>query len=147
MAPIDKSSLMLLPGEIENDPKVFAREPLIIVARYLECFDRDGHQGRTVPQHVLEALAERFLLVMTEQLNSLDEAFGGRIARQRNRIVESARDYEVLFAFLGELERLQKRDKSDRDDTPYALAAERVAVLFKTSRSNVERIYKKSKVK
>lgn len=136
------TELLVLPGEDSLDERRFESSPMRIVSKYLECFDRDGHQVFGVPQYVLEALAERFLSVMNEELNSLDRAFGGSVARQRNSIFIERRDYEIVSDFLEELERA--REFLPSHGTPFEQALRIVAAAYKTSEHNVLRIYKKS---
>jgi hypothetical protein len=79
---LPKRKLIVTPQQVSMDEERFAAAPYRIISRFLECFDRDGGLEIAVPSYVLEALAERFILVNSEQENSLDGAFGGCIARQ-----------------------------------------------------------------
>lgn len=136
------NELLCLPGEDSLDERRFESSPMKILSKYLECFDRNGHQVYGVPRHVLEALAERFLSVMNEEFNSLDRAFGGSVARQRNALLVEGRDYEIVSDFLEELERA--REFPPEHGTPFEQALRIVAAAYKTSEHNVLRIYKKS---
>lgn len=145
MSATDKPPLLVFPFEIDVHNRMFEAEPLTIMRVFLQCFDSKGRQALQVPQHVLEALAKRFLLVMSSQTNSLDAAFGGQVARQRNRLRELDRDWDVLWDFIQELERVRAEPRSKRGKgSPYDIAVERVAEKLGMSADNVRRIYKKA---
>jgi len=138
--------LLVFAHEIEPQKKMFEGSPVTIISTYLQCFRSDGTQARLVPRHVLEALAQRFLLLMDEETNSLDQAFGGRLARQRNRLREFERDDHVLW----ELERAKKEVEAETPAergavTTYEIAVERVADKLGMSPDNVRRMHKKTR--
>jgi len=136
--------LVVFPCEPENDAELFERTPFAIISRYLDCFDRDGRAIREVPPHVLEALARRFICVSCEELNSLDQAFGGSVARQRNRLREEHSDWAVIFRLEGQIELVRAQSRRDRGaGTVTDIAIERTADKMKMTPSNVRRIYKK----
>jgi len=134
--------LLVLPPELEIHRRLFDAAPLEIVRVFLECFNAEGRQALLVPRHVLEALAVRFLQLVDGDTNSLDEAFGGRIARQRNRILERHRSWTVLWRLEREKEKVAGKPPSERGaGTPSEIAVERVAEYFEMSTQNVRRIF------
>jgi hypothetical protein len=140
-----KQALVVLPAELEVARSIFGETPIAIIAAYLQSFDPEGRQVFEVPEHVLEALAARLLSFMRGDARSLDEAFGDRVARQRNRLVAVPRDRQILWDFLAELENCQEEAPSARGaGNPFEIAAERVAEKHRMSAENVKRIYKES---
>lgn len=137
--------LLVFEHEIDLHKRMFEASPLTIISIYLECFRPDGTQGRGVPKHVLEALAQRFLLVMNEETNSLDQAFGGKVARQRNRFRESEREGHVLWELMRAKEKIEVQAPEERGPgTAFEIAVERVAEKLGMSPDNVRRMYKKT---
>ncbi|HEV2816238.1 MAG TPA: hypothetical protein VGW40_03315 [Allosphingosinicella sp.] len=137
--------LLVFPQEIPVHEALFEQMPLWIVRKYLECFDSKGRQARIVPRHMLEALAKRFLLVTEGTAKSLDEAFGGRVRRQRNRLHEMDRQWSVLWALMQTIEEVKAEPRSARGKgSPFEIAVERVAEELGMSPDNVRRIYKQT---
>jgi hypothetical protein len=144
MAEGSKPPLLVFPFEPELHERLFEQTPLVIIKMYLDAFDSEGRQAFQVPQHVLEALARRFLALMSRQQNSLDAAFGGCVARQRNQLLAGDSDWSVLWSLLGEIKKVEGESPSERGaGTPYEIALERVAEDFGMSPDNVRRIYRK----
>lgn len=138
--------LLVFEHEINLHKRMFEASPLTIISTYLQCFRSDGTQGRGVPKYVLEALAQRFLLLMNEETNSLDQAFGGSVARQRNRLREFARDGHVLWELMRVKEELEAQTPSERGPgTTFEIAVERVAEDLGMSPDNVRRMHKKTR--
>jgi len=132
------------------DAKMFAQSPIHIIERFLESFTYDGGMTFPVPQHILEALAVRFrdFLAPGSPLSSLDEAFGGTVARQRQARVAADRQLEVVFLVVSERQRVRNLKGSDRGNgTPHEIACENVAEQLAMSVDNVRRLYKDSKAK
>lgn len=69
MSDITKLPLLTFPGEPDCHRELFEETPLCIVSMFLDCFDAQGRHVFQVPEHVLEALAGRFQLLMTRQCN------------------------------------------------------------------------------
>lgn len=93
-------SQVVFPAEVEHDRESFEKEPVLAIARFLECFD-EGRQVLEVPRHVLEALAERFADFARDggDCQNLDDAFGGKTPRQLNRVRLDDRNRQVLFGY------------------------------------------------
>lgn len=139
-----KPPLLVFPQEIAIHAQLFEQTPLRIVEQYLQCFDSSGNQAFDVPRHVLEALARRFLSLMSGEQGSLDDAFGGRTAQQRNELLIEARDQSVLWELLTELERVRGEALAERGPgTPFEIAVERVGARCGMSPDNIRRIYRK----
>jgi hypothetical protein len=138
-----KEPLLVFEHEIELQSRMFEATPLAIVRMFLECFDSSGRQAFLVPEHVLAALAKRFRALMDGDVKSLDAAFGGRVRRQRNQLVESGRQYSVSWAVATAIEDVRAEPVSERGNgTPFEVAVERVAEEFGLNVENVRRIYK-----
>ncbi len=134
--------------QAEIDAKTFEQAPLHIIERYLESFADDGRMTFPVPQHILETLAIRFRMLLSpgSAINSLDEAFGGRVARQQQARRAADQQYEVAFSLLIEMRRLQRMPPTERGPgTPFEIACEQVAQELNMSVDNVRRLYKNSK--
>lgn len=145
MAEGQKPPLLMFPFEPEFHEQLFEQTPLLIIKMYLDAFDSEGRQAFQVHQHVLEALARRFLSLMIRQQNSLDAAFGGCVARQRNQLLAEDSDWSVLWKFLAEIKKVEEESPGERGaGTPFEIALERVAEDLGMSPDNVRRIYKKS---
>jgi hypothetical protein len=139
-----KPPLIVFPFEAQLHEELFERTPLLIVKKFPEAFDSEGRQAFEVPQHVLEALAKRFIALMARQHNSLDAAFGGCVARQRNELLAEEGDWSVLWKFLRELEKVESETPSERGaGTTFEIALERLAEELDMSPDNIRRIYKK----
>jgi len=138
--------LVLGPGELRIHRRLFEEAPLTIIDVYLQCFNNQGEQVWGVPRHVLEALAKRFLALMTSETSSLDAAFGGSLARERNRLLELDKDHEVLWTYMGELEKLESEGPVlKRHGGAHAIAVERTAEWLGMGPDNVRRILTKSR--
>lgn len=111
----------MLPIEIPIQEALFQSTPLTIVENYLRCFTPEGAQVRTVPEYVLEALAQRFIAFMNAEARSLDQAFGGAVARQRNRLREAESDWQAIWTYQGHFEKIKSVPRRERDrGTPSA---------------------------
>lgn len=135
--------------QAQIDAKMFAQSPIHILERYLESFAADGEMLVPVPKHILMALAERFRAFMARDsnLNSLDQAFGGKVARQRQARAAATREREVAWMVMDERRRLGAMEPDERGvvGTPHEIACEIVAEKLNLSVENVRRIYKDSK--
>jgi hypothetical protein len=141
----DKPPLLILGPELAIHEALFDEKPLTIVDIYLQCFDKKGRQVRRVPEHVLVALAKRFLAFMEGGVPTLDKAFGGAATRQRNSLRASDSDWEVLWTYQAHLEKIKSVPRSERArGTPSNLAAIEAANDLGMSPDNVRRILKKS---
>lgn len=147
----DKEKLVVFDFEVPVRRELYERRPILIIADFLQCFDSEGRQIFDVPQHVLLALAERFRRLMDPDVdpqiktNSLDQAFGGRVARQRNALMQADADYEAVFAHIVAQRKAKGLPKADRSRaTPFEVATAEVADEFGTSEENVRRKYKKA---
>ena len=132
------------------DADMFEKMPVHIIERFLMSFDDDGGMTFTVDRHILEALAVRFrsFLRPGSELNSLDQAFGGKVGRQRQAILTAKAEYEVAFEIFAERKRLQGMTKKERGNgTPHEMACVSVAKKLGKSVENVRRIYQDSQVK
>jgi hypothetical protein len=132
MKPDEIEELLVFADEIPMQQALFEESPLWIARIFLQCFDSESRQARGVPRHVLEALAKRLRMVMDGDTKSLDEAFGGSVRRQRNRLDELDRQYRI---------KQQPRNERSRG-TPFEIALERVAKKLGMTAENVHRIYK-----
>ena len=141
------SDSVVLPGEVEVSKRLFDDKPVRAIKKFLECFDEDGRQVFNVPRFVLESLAANFWGFMRGDFNSVDNAFGGQVARQRQAIKGEDRNFEIVFDLLCEHTETKKIKKSDRTGTPFEMALVIVADLHNTSTDNVRSIYKKSKLR
>ena len=134
------------------------RNPVLAISKFLESFTSRGRVAREVPKVVMEALAVHFARFMRGDYETLDAAFGGKTATQRNRIESDERDYAVVFDLISykrtEKERREKeralakgqgRPRPRFTGTPFEYAVEAVAKRHKLDEENVRRIYKKSK--
>ena len=139
------SKLHHLPGEVERELARFEERPLEIARAFLDCFDSKGTQRFEIPGHVLEAMAKRFALVMSDDhsTNSLDHAFGGRVARQRNAILALERQADVVFDHIVDRQEIKKARKP-RAGTPFEQATAKVAEKHRLSEESVRKMYKKS---
>ena len=128
-----------------HDRQLFDKKPIRAIASFLKCFDPEGGRFRDVPPYVLEFLAERFQSFMRADFKSLDKAFGGSTARQRNSINRENVIQEVVFDFFGEYEAARKMTRDERGkNTPYEVAVARTAEKHNLSEDTVRDIYKKS---
>lgn len=140
----NKAQFHFFPGEVEMQLARFDRQPVSIIDAFMGCFDSEGKQQFEVPEHILEALAARFHLLMAEEpsTNSLNEAFGGRIARQRNALREYERCGEVAFDVIARMRELQREDRKGRRETPYETAVAEAAQKHGLEEDNVREKYK-----
>lgn len=125
--------------------ELFEDKPLLMIAKFLECFDDNGRQTYNVPRIVLESLAAKLLEFMRGDFNSIDKAFGGQVARQRQALQRKNIEFDIAFDYLCALDEAQEIDKSDRSGTPSELAIEKVAYIHDMGTENVRRILKNSK--
>ena len=140
-----KPKLLLLPGEIEIDLELFERSPLRAIKRYLECFTDQGQQVYAVPQHILEEIARRCLTVMAGQYNSLDEAFGGRVARQRNAFRAQDAAFSVSWDIFAQREKARELSSFERSKSiPSECALVEVGKKRGMGPDNVRRTWKKA---
>lgn len=149
--------LLILRQERLVDNELFEESPVRAITRFLQCFDSEFRQKYGVPQYVLEALAVRFGAVMSKEVNSLDEAFGGRIARQRNTLLQKEDDWDVVFDMIEETRDLKQKKRQHKTNgskrrnpgdgvvgTPFENATEKVGNAYKISDQTVRKIYKKA---
>ena len=132
------------------DVRMFAKTPIHIIERYLDSFATDGSMAFEVPQHILEALAVRLRAFMapSSSIRTLDQAFDGQVARQRQARVTADLQFAVAFDVYAERQEMRKLKPSQRGRrTPYEMACINVAKKRKMSVDNVRRLYKDSKVK
>jgi len=140
----------------DAERKLLSRTPVLTITKYLDSFTSDGRLVAEVPKAVMETLAVHFFRFMGGQ--SLDAAFGGKTATQRDRIALEERDHRVVFDVISvmqaETERRaaeQLRPKRTRRANPgfvgtaYEHAVEVVAKRYRLGEENVRRIYKKSR--
>ena len=140
-----KPPLLIFPWEVDLHRRLFEQSPIRIIKMYLDCFNSEGRQVFAVPEHVLETLAARLRLLMDGDCKTLDAAFGGSAARQRNRLRAEDHDLSVLWVFGEELERVRGETKRERGaGTPFEIALERAGRRLDMSPENVRRIYHKS---
>ncbi|MBW7835500.1 MAG: hypothetical protein H3C28_02530 [Sphingomonadales bacterium] len=128
----------------QQDMRSSEGHPISIIDAFLKCFDENGTQVFQIPGHVMTALAKRFQYFMDGNAPTLDEAFGNKTGQQRNKVKMAARNGEILFHFLDELERARKIPAKNRNSTPFEIAAENTAEAFDTSADHVKKIYKLS---
>ena len=136
--------------QADIDARMFEQSPIHIIERFLESFSTDGHMTFKVSQHILEALAGRFRLFFSpeSEMGTLDEAFGGKVARHRQARHAAARQFEIAFLVTAEMQRLRAIPKAKRGNgTPYELATQAIATDLGMSVDNVCRLYKASKPK
>jgi AraC-like DNA-binding protein len=139
----EMEELLVFPQEIPLHEALFENSPLFIAKKYLECFDSGGSQVRRVPRYILEALAKRFLMLMNGDCMTLDDAFGGGVRRQRNRMSEADRQFEVCWAIKTARDEIRRQSPMERGPgTPFEIAIERVAEDLGMSPDNVRRIHK-----
>jgi len=136
----DKRTFMKFPGEVDREMELFEGRPLAIIAAMLECFDSEGRQQFEIPEHVGIAFARRVREVMGDDhsKNSLDQAFGGRIARQRNALREWERRGNVVFYVIARCRELTREGKKG----PFETAVAEAAAKFGLSEDNVREKYK-----
>lgn len=126
----------------------FEELPLVIVERFLDSFASDGSQTFEVPKHILEALAVRFRQFLNQEAESLEDAFGGQMKRQRQAIDRALQVDEVTFAMTVEMKRLNALSPAERGPgNVYAIASETVAEQAGMSDGNVGRLYQLSQPK
>ena len=143
----DKRKPIVFPFEPDMDREAFERSPILIIAKFLEAFDSEGRQALQIPQHVLEAMAVRFREVVgpDHRLNSLDAAFGGRIARQRNRLLQEERQFDVSFAVHSNSAEAKALPRVQRGrSTPFEIGISAAAEDEGISEENARRIYKEA---
>lgn len=137
------SKLLLLPGEVEIDRREIEKSPIYAIRRFLRCFDSEGQQTYHVPQHILEDLARRFLSLMDGKVNSLDSAFGGKIARQRNALEARDIGWGVNWEVTSRQEAAREKTPFERSSsTPLEYARDAVGEDRGMSDHNVRRIQK-----
>jgi len=136
----DKRTFMKFPGEVDREMELFEGRPLAIIAAMLECFDSEGRQQFEIPEHVGIAFARRVREVMGDDhtKNSLDQAFGGRIAQQRNALREWERRGNVVFYVIARCRELRREGKKG----PFETAVAEAATKFGLSEDNVREKYK-----
>ncbi|GGI76257.1 hypothetical protein GCM10007973_11350 [Polymorphobacter multimanifer] len=140
-----KPTIAALQADVDAD--LFEQQPIRIIERYLESFSSSGEMTFPVPPHILEALAIRFRVFLDPEsaIISLDEAFGGQMARQRQALVSAQKQFEIAFHVITEMQRLQMISTADRGPgTPFEIACEIVAEHWAISVDNVRRIYKEA---
>ena len=136
------------------------RNPVLAIAKFLESFTSKGRVAQDVPRVVMEALAVHFARFMRGDSESLDAAFGGKTATQRNRIITEERDYGVVFDVISHMRTERERRDKERQlatrkgrprprfkSTPFEIAVDVAAKRHKLDDENVRRIYKKSRLR
>lgn len=125
---------------------LYERTPLVIVEDFLGCIDDDGVQTIEFPPHVIEAMAKRLRMLMgpNRTLNSLDQAFGGRIARQRNAIEERDKTGEIVWQHIMARKEAKNQPQEKRSGTPFEIATEEVASRAGVSDESIKRRYRLS---
>jgi len=131
---------IMFPYEEQLDTERFTAMPVWAIFKYLECFEEDGEQAFEVPRHILQALAKCFAKFSRSESDSLDDAFRGRIRRQRQSIEMGARDGGVLFGYWVAYDRARKQPKSERTGTPSECAYSEVAQRHGMSHNTVKAI-------
>lgn len=140
----DLDELLFFSGEKEAKRNLFERTPVRSLALFLECFDENDKQVRSVPKFVLEFMATRIRTFIISRSGSLDDAFGGKTRSQLNAISLDERDNEVVFDLYDAWERAKEIPKVQRvRSTPYDIAVQETAEKHTMSEDNVHRIYKK----
>lgn len=137
-------------GESGFDGKKFEVMPLLIIERFLDSFKIDVTMDDEVPRYVLEALAVRFTAFFSEEskLKTLDQAFGGKLVRQRQARFAFHWKFEIVFSVMSERKRLRAMPKSERGaGTPHEIACEIVAKQFQVSPDTVRSVFKESRVR
>jgi hypothetical protein len=146
--PDEKGGRTLASLQAEVDLRMFAEAPIHIIERFLDSFDDDGRLTQPIPQHILEALAVRFRPFFADrsQINSLDKAFGGKTARQRQARKTADLQYKIAFEVMRELEQIREMKPAERGaGTPYEIACEHVAAANNMSSDNVHRLYQEAR--
>jgi hypothetical protein len=137
-------------GESGLDGKKFEIMPLLIIERFLDYFSVDGTMTDDVPKYILEALAARFTAFHSEdsKLKTLDQAFGGKLVRQRQARLAFHWKFEIVFSVMSERKRLRAIPISERGKgTPHEIACEIVAEQFHVSADTVRSVFKESRVR
>ena len=67
----DLQSLFFNKGEAEHELELFEKQPVLAMARYLECFDENGKQVFKIPDHLIQFLRLKFGSVMSEEFGSV----------------------------------------------------------------------------
>ena len=112
-APDKLPPLIVFPFDVLIESEQFAAEPVRAIWRFFDCFDDRGRQAFEVPAHVLGFIARALAARVTGMCKSLDDAFGGRVARQRNALLQDERDEEILFEYCGHLDERQDARKKE----------------------------------
>lgn len=130
--------------EIPVRQRLYEERPLLVIQDFLDCIDDGGVQTVELPPHVVKAMAERFRRVIGPEhtLNSLDTAFGGRVARQRNAMAEEEKTGEIVFEHIVARKAAKKVPRSERTGTPSEIASEAVARQVGVSEESIKRRYK-----
>lgn len=129
------------------DRQMFEQAPIHIIERFLESFSDDGEMSSPVAPHILEALAIHFRLFFCKDspLKSLDKAFGGAVARQRQARFKARKIYDVTFSVIVERNRLEPLTVSERSaGGPHEIACENVATGPGMKVDSVRLLYKES---
>lgn len=155
-----------LPREMHHDPaaqargweevagrrrRLYASAPLEAVVDYLECFNEEGSQARSIPQETLEAIARVFRQAYgrvgrRDPPASIDLAFGGCVARGLHQISRRrGRDADILFDLMIRRGNRPSAKASGYIGTTFDQAVAAVAAKHNVGEENVRRIWKKSK--
>jgi CelD/BcsL family acetyltransferase involved in cellulose biosynthesis len=140
-----RSSVKLMPDRGEADRRIFEKTPVFAIARYMDHFDQEGRLKASVPPHILEELAARFSQFMDKRVRSLDVAFGGSVASQRDTFITARRELRVEALVLSGTEKARGSTSKVAKSTPREQAIARAAQLMDTSENNIQRILKKSR--
>ena len=133
-------------NEIEQQKRLFKKEPVRAITAFLECYDSQDKQIFEIPHHVNEFLADCFQSFMYSNHATLDKAFGGRTASQRNSIVQEERNYGIVFDVIATREDARKQKQKERaGSTPFEFAVAKVAKKYGLADDTIREIYKNSK--
>lgn len=137
-------------GEIELLKRRMEETPVLALELFRACFNESGKQVYEIPPFILEFLSRRFADFLSEETltNSLDQAFGGKVARQRNALRTADQMWSVIFDLIGFIEEGKALSGSDRSQsTPFEYGVSKTAEQYGLSEDRVHQLYVQSQNK
>lgn len=139
-------NLILLDGEADLQKELFDKSPVLAIEKFSACFEDEDQKVYKIHEHVELFLFQRFRGFLNGEYKSLDEAFGGKTARQRNKIMTSKKNYDAAFEYYVTHNDTKKLTIEERShSTPSEAAISEVAEALDVPEETLRSRFKNSK--
>ncbi|MBV1900287.1 MAG: hypothetical protein KUG56_01305 [Kordiimonadaceae bacterium] len=128
------------PGETESRLGWFEAQPVAALEKFTECFNSDGQQVYEIPTYIAEFINKQLHRFLDQDVSSLDAAFGGRTARQRNHLTQIDFESAVNFEWFALKDQPQSIEEQGLPGSPSEQLNAIVAEKFGISEDYVKKI-------